>query len=54
MSKLIYRVTVAFEADANEPLETAERLEALRKVGEVTKVIASKKVKASEVPAVGA
>lgn len=44
MSKLVYRVTVSFEADANEPIETAEKLEALRKVGEVTKVLASKKI----------
>ena len=43
MSKLVYHVTVRFEAEADLPEAISKKLNALSEIGEVTKVIANKK-----------
>ena len=48
MSQLTYRVTVLFTVDASDADEIADRLGALRKVGEVIKVQANKKAGSQE------
>ncbi len=43
MSQLHDKVTVEFDSPADDPDDTAARLSDLRKVGEVTKVLATRK-----------